>query len=63
MAKRKPIRSDIAWSTSDRIVVRGKDLAGEILGKVDLGDFAFFLITNRMPSEAESRVFNAMVVT
>ena len=32
------IRSDLGWSTADRITVLGKDLPGEILGKVDLGD-------------------------
>lgn len=60
---RKPIRSDLGWSTADRIVVRGKDLPGEILGKVNLGDMAFLELTGRLPNENESRLFNAMVVT
>ena len=60
---RKPIRSDLAWSTVDRIVVRGKDLPGEILGNVNLGDMAFLEITGRLPNERESRMFNAMAVT
>jgi len=60
---RKPIRSDLAWSTVDRIVVRGKDLPGEILGNVNLGDMAFLEIAGRLPNEKESRLFNAMAVT
>jgi citrate synthase len=60
---RKPIRSDLAWSTVDRIVVRGMDLPGEILGKVSLGDMAFLEITGRLPDAKESRLFNAMAVT
>ena len=60
---RKQIKSDIGWSTREKIVVRGKDLPGEILGKMDFGDFAFFLLTNKEPTPSESRVFNAMVVT
>lgn len=36
----RPVRSDIAWSTSDRIVVRGRDLPGEILGHMNLADFS-----------------------
>jgi citrate synthase len=60
---RKPIRSDLAWSTAERIVVRGKDLPGEILGNVNLGDMAFLEITGRLPNEKESRLFNAMAVT
>ena len=59
----KPIRSDLAWSSRERIVVRGKDLPGEILGHLNLGDMAFFEITGRVPNEKESKLFNAMVVT
>ena len=57
------IRSDLAWSTVDRIVVRGKDLPGEILGHLNLGDMAFLELTGRVPDAKESRLFNAMVVT
>ncbi|MGH8740786.1 MAG: citryl-CoA lyase [Burkholderiales bacterium] len=59
----KPIRSDLAWSTVDRIVVRGKDLPGEILGHLNLGDMAFLELTGRVPDPKESKLFNAMVVT
>ena len=57
------IRSELGWSSVDRIVVRGKDLPGEILGQLDLGDMAFLEVTGRVPDEKESRLFNAMVVT
>jgi citrate synthase len=60
---RKPIRSELAWSTPDRIVVRGRDLPGEILGKLNLGDMAFLELTGRTPDERESILFNALVVT
>jgi citrate synthase len=60
---RKAIRSDLAWSTVDRIVVRGKDLPGEILGTLNLGDMAFLELTGRVPNPRESRLFNAMAVT
>src|SRR5258708_31234291 len=63
MRAQKPIRSDIAWSTSDRIVVRGKDLPGEILGHMNLGDLAFLQITGRTATPKESNVFNAIVIT
>lgn len=61
--KQKPIKSDLAWSTPDRIVVRGKDLAREILGHLGLGDMAFLMILGRVPNKDESRLFNAMAVT
>jgi citrate synthase len=53
----------MGWSTADRIVVRGLDLPGEILGRLNLGDMAFLELTGRVPNENESRLFNALVVT
>jgi citrate synthase len=61
--KQKPIRSDLAWSTAERIVVRGRDLPNEILGHLNLGDMAFLELTGRTPNAKESKLFNAMVVT
>jgi citrate synthase len=61
--KRKEIRSDIGWSTVERIVVRGKDLPNEILGHLNLGDMAFLELTGCVPNAKESKIFNAMVVT
>src|SRR5207302_4408963 len=60
---RKTLKSDLGWSTVDRITVRGKDLPGEILGKVNLGDMAFLELTGKLPNQRESTLFNAMVVT
>src|SRR3977135_2640846 len=59
----KRLKSDLGWSTADRIVVRGHDLADELLGKVSLGDFAFLELKGRLPTPQESIVFNALVVT
>jgi len=61
--KRKDIRSEIGWSTVDRIAVHGKDLPNEIIGHLNLGDMAFLELTGRAPNERESKIFNAMVVT
>ncbi len=65
MAQRKqaPLRSDIAWSTLDRIGVFGYDLPRELIGHVNLGDMGFLEIVGRLPTGAESRVFNALLVT
>src|SRR5437763_14971985 len=60
---RKKLKSDLGWSTVDRIVVRGKDLPSEILGHLSLGDMAFLELTGRTPNAKESKIFNAMVVT
>jgi citrate synthase len=60
---RKKLKSDLGWSTVDRVVVRGKDLPNEILGHLNLGDMAFLELTGRTPTPKESKLFNAMVVT
>jgi citrate synthase len=59
----KRIKSEMGWSTKDRIVVRGLDLTKDVLGKVSLGDFAFLELKGRLPTPQESIVFNALVVT
>jgi len=59
----KPIRSDMAWSTNDRITVKGLDLPGQILGHLSLGDMAWLEIKDRVPTREESVVFNALLCT
>lgn len=59
---RKKLRSEMGWSTADRIVVRGHDLV-QLIGNVSLGDFAFLELKGRLPNPAESVVFNAIAVT
>jgi len=59
----RKLKSDLGWSTADRIVVRGHDLAEELLGKVSLGDVAFLELKGRLPTTKESIVFNALAVT
>ena len=62
MSKRKKLRSDLGWSTADRIVVRGHELV-DLIGNVSLGDFAFLELKGRLPTPQESIVFNAITVT
>lgn len=63
MSDQAILRSDIAYSTADRIVVRGKDLPNEILGTMNLGDFAYFQLTGKTVTPNQSRMFNALLVT
>ena len=63
MTSGKPLRSDIAWSTPDRIGVLGHDLVGGLIGRVNLGDMGFLEITGRLPNAHESVMFNALLVT
>jgi citrate synthase len=63
MRQEQTIRSDLAWATPDRIVVRGLDLPSEIIGRLNLGDMAYLEITGRVPTPQESVMFNALAVT
>jgi citrate synthase len=59
----REIRSDIAWSNAERIVVRGHDLPTEVLGHMDLAAFSFLQLTGRRPSDEQARVYNALLIT
>jgi citrate synthase len=63
MKPRARLRSDIAWSTPERIGIFGYDLVRELIGRVSLGDMGFLEVTGRLPNARESRMFNAMLVT
>ena len=62
-SKKKKLHSEMGWSTTDRIVVRGHDLVEDLIGKVSLGDMAFLELKGRLPTQEESAVFNALAVT
>jgi citrate synthase len=49
VTKRKKLKSDLGWSTTDRIVVRGHDLV-ELIGRTSLGDFAFLELKGQGPA-------------
>jgi citrate synthase len=58
----RPIRSNITRATPDSVHVHGLDLT-ELIGKVNLGDFAFLELFKRLPDERESVLVNAMLVS
>ena len=59
----KALRSDMGWSTTDEINVRGLSLTNDILGRMSLGDMAWLEIVGRAPTPSESTVFNALLCT
>ena len=62
-ARKDILTSDIGWSTTDQITVRGLDLPSEIIGHMNLGDLAFLLLKGQKPTVEESHMFNAVVIT
>ena len=61
--KKKTLQSDMGWSNASTITVKGLSLVDDVMGKLNLGDFAFLEIQNRLPTPDESIVFNAMLAT
>lgn len=57
------IRSDIAFSSADKVVVKGYDLPHQLMGVINFGDMAFLEMMDRLPAEGESLLFNAMLVS
>src|SRR5262245_28271846 len=53
----------IGRSTGEDVFVRGKSLTKEIIGKLRFTELVFFQITGRMPTEAETAVVDACLVT
>src|SRR5258705_9770601 len=52
----------IATSDADTITVRGKDLCGDLIGKVGFMDYFYFLVTAKMPTEEQRFFTNAVLV-
>jgi citrate synthase len=59
---KKPLKSEMGWSTPSQITVRGFDLSADLLGKVNLGEMAYLELTGRLPTAAEAEVFNALLI-
>lgn len=55
-------RSAICTSNESRIVVRGVDLAQELIGQINFGDYFFLLVTGRRADAASSAVLNSTLV-
>lgn len=57
------VHSDICWSDATSVTVHGTDLAEDLIGKVDIGSFAYLLLTGTNPGPAQAAVFNAALVS
>jgi citrate synthase len=57
------LQTSIGRSTATSITMRGRDLAREIMGKMSFADVAFLLAAGRAPTQDESTLFNAVLVS
>jgi citrate synthase len=54
--------SAISTSNDETILVRGRDLADELIGKISFTDHTWLLVTGAMPTEGQRRVLDATLV-
>ncbi len=57
------LRTAIGTSNADSITIRGRDLAGELMGAVTFTEHAFLLAAGRLPTPGETRLFDAVLVS
>ena len=54
--------SAISASNAETIVVRGRDLCGELIGSISFTEHVWLLITGQLPGAAQRRVLDATLV-
>lgn len=61
MVERPAYRTALGASSLTSITLLGTDLAEDVMGKVGFGELAFWLATQRRPTQGETRVFEAVL--
>ncbi len=62
MSEPATFRTGIGMSDADHIMLLGRDLSGELIGKITFGELAYWLITKHRPSEPQRTMFEAVLV-
>jgi citrate synthase len=57
------LRTGIGAADADSITLMGRDLASELMGRVTFTELSFLLVRGRMPSEGETRLLDAVLVS
>lgn len=57
-----PIVTSLGKAEPDRVLVRGHDLNEELLGNVSFTDMVSLILCGRLPSDAERRMLDALLV-
>lgn len=53
----------LATSNRDRIIIRDKDLMQDLMGKLTFTEMTIFLMMGRLPTPAETKIVDAVMVT
>ncbi len=62
IGKRGAATTAISAARADGISVRGKSLAGELMGRLSFTEFFFFLVTGRAPNEAQREFLDMSLI-
>ena len=57
------MKTHIATSTATSIIVRGRDLVEELLGRYTFTEMVFFLLAGSLPTPEQTRLLDACLVT
>jgi citrate synthase len=52
----------ISTANADAIVVRGRDLSSDLIGKIDFSEYFWLLVTGQLPTAAQRRILDATLV-
>jgi citrate synthase len=59
---RKPLTTSIAEATPDRVVVRGFDLATDLIGTTSAAEYFYVLLTGTRPTRVQVQLLDACIV-
>jgi citrate synthase len=59
----KPMISRMGASVPDRIWVQGRDLCGDLLGKIGFAEMTWLELTGELPTPAQTKLLEAMLLT
>jgi citrate synthase len=57
------LRTGIGATTADAITIRGRDLAGELMGSVSFTELSFLLVQGTAPTPGQARLLDAVLVS
>jgi citrate synthase len=62
MGERRELRTSLGKAELDRVLVRGHDLTGELVGRITFSDMVALELLGRLPSEEQRRMLDALLV-
>jgi citrate synthase len=61
MAQENKIVTGLGKAEKDRVLVRGRDLTKDLLGKITFSEMTFLMLAGRLPADGERRMIDALL--